>query len=188
MGRVLISIVGVSVCLWLFLSGCHPVGKLYEYEMAEELSVDSLYVLLKNNDREIGLFRKYNETRKAERLQSKQDKYYTSVKSAFAENFDFCPVAYSYTKLGELVERPTEPPRYYCIFRRKNIMENDDNEKEVMTMEVFLIENGIKHPSKQFSVSNSGDTSNRAYPYLVRQMDKKLSKLYQKGMEKQNGN
>lgn len=163
----------------MFSTSCNPtVYQLVQYEHAEHLKKDTLYIILYTNDEELRLLDKYNQNKRSQRLKDQTEETNQSLISAFENAYHF-----SHFVVWNMDENDSRLPNgYYTHFQLYYESVGDNGEQAKLAL-------NIKSPDHKnvATVTGNFSTHRSAYTYLVKQMDRKLSKVYDKGIKLQEG-
>lgn len=161
---------------FLIFSACNPSFQLLQkFEVARNLSNDILWVQLYNEDEQIDLFRKYNNHKKADRLEQKIDNLNQIIKKAFENQYDYTQV--KFTK-QDLIYQEANNLNVCHIFHTTVIK----NETEVNVLRAELFKNDWNPDSEYKVVQVDVEFSypKISYPVLVRKLDAHIKRLFEK--------
>lgn len=173
------SIIFLCSLIALFSTSCNPtVYQLMQYEHTEYLKKDTLYIILYTNNEELRLLDKYNQNKRSERLKEQAAETNQSVIAAFENEYHF-----SHFVAWNMDENDFRLPNgHYTNFQLyyESVGDNREQAKLALT---------IKSPDHKNVATVTGNFSTHpsVYRYLVKQMNKKLSKIYDKGIKLQEG-
>ena len=133
-------------------------------EDIQQLKDDTLYVFLADREEDINLHKKYNQNRRANRLQKETDSFNAKLEKAFKENYKFSDlqfekdsdkIAANFYATIDITENYGERNNQYLI--QLNIR-NKNGE---------IVENSFKESSTETSYNLN---------YLVKQLNRKLDR------------
>lgn len=144
---------------------CAPtINQLRAYEMAEDLRSKKLYVVLKDDSKDIKLFKEYGETKKADHLEKEMKSYNQDLRSAFHKFYDFSEVEFVTPKNLDVNDYHT----------RFSINENTFEDKGIRYESSLRVhhESATTITVQKRSTFKGGD-----FDFLVKQLNNKLEKL-----------
>lgn len=196
--KIVKIVVGIG-CL-LILWGCpSSIGKLYQYELVEEIEATCIFIALDSKAEEIALLEKYNKDKKARRLSKRDSLKHAYVQAAFEQHYRYSPyyftTNYSYRwEEVELLDKNLEPIEidldtrevFVCEFEKDvSFMSqgDDDREQDIVRMRIRKIGGSSDSYKTALSVEHEGVENKWTYNQLVKKMNLKLYKLRGKGKQ-----
>ncbi|MFD2037677.1 hypothetical protein ACFSKL_22980 [Belliella marina] len=162
------------LCITIITASCSPgLAGLMKMEDIQELKSDKLYVFLSDNKEEINLHKKYNQHRRAERLERQTESFNQKLEQAFKGNYDFSDI--EFTEDSDQIDA-----NFYATIDITENYGDRDNQ--------FLIQLNIRNKNGDIvenSFKESSTNSNYNLNHLVKQLNKKLEKKYKQGKKMQ---
>ena len=180
--------------------GCpSSIGKLYQYELVEEIEATCIVVVLESHAEEIALFEKYNKDKKAHRLSKRDSLKHAYIQAAFQEHYRYSPyyftTNYSYGwEEVDLLDKNLEPIEidldtreiFVCEFEKDvsfTTQGDNDREQDIVRMRIRKIGGSGDSYKTALAVEQEGVPNKWTYNQLVKKMNLRLYKLRGKGKQ-----
>lgn len=168
------------ITFFSFLSSCslvlparQSIYQFRKYEQLEQLSQDTLFVLINTEKEDIALLEKYGRSKQARRLKTGLNRRNENYKAAFLQHFALAPVIF-----WELSEHDHQlPDGFYADIVLYEIPSGDDGMRTMMALQLKNNEDTILH-----SVNRDLDPYMNDLNSIVKQFSKELTRINKKGL------
>ncbi|MCH7399542.1 lipoprotein [Belliella sp. DSM 107340] len=154
-------------CITIILSSCSPgIVGLMKLEDVQALKGDTLYVFLSDRESDINLHKKYNQNRRANRLQKETDSFNLKLEKAFKENYRFSDLQFA------MDSEQKDVSFYATIDITENYGERGNQ---------YLVQLNIRNKNGEIvenTFKESSTDTNYNLNYLVKQLNRKLDRKY----------